>query len=219
MMVRLRVELADRPGALARLAGVLAAFRGDIVQVTVMHRVEGIAVDDVWMTVPDERQVSEILEAVPQLPGVRLVGARLNSAPVELDAHLDLLGYLFAAPQRGLEAFIDMLPPLVDADWALVRTAPLDGIHHLSPGAPRAALDIDFGIDVATVTSLPLGRDASLVVGRQMGLPWHPVEVRRLASLLELGVQLVRSAAGSTGQPVTEVTDWLVRGREISLAL
>jgi ACT domain len=213
-MLRMRVELADRPGALARLAGVLAAFRGDIAQVIVMHRDGGLAVDDIWMTVPGTDLAGAALEAVSSLPGTRLLGVRLDSATVELDAHLDLLGYLFGAPQRGLETFVDMLPPLVDADWAALVSLDDGAARHVSPGVGR--LGPPTGDAVATMS---VAADLALTVGRQPSLGWHPAEVRRLASLLELGVQLVRRSAVASGQPLSPITDSLVTATEVALPI
>ena len=36
-------------------------------------------------------------------------------------ADLDLLTYLLAVPQRGVETLVDMLPAALDADWAELR--------------------------------------------------------------------------------------------------
>ena len=207
MMLRLRVEVADRPGSLARLAGVLAAFRGDVTQVTVMHRAEGVAVDDVWMTVASLDPADEIYAAVSQLPGTRLLGWRTGASPVEFDAELDFLAYLFAAPQRGLEAFVDMLPAVVDADWAAVR--PTEGAiaYHSDLGEGRGPIGAH---DDDAVAELPVADGVTVLVGRHSDLPWHPAEVRRMSSVMELATLFIKNCAASTSQPMTSLTRWFV---------
>ena len=214
MMLRLRVELADRPGSLARLAGVLAAFRADVAQVTVMHRGEGIAVDDVWLTVDPEVPAGEIYDAVAALSGTRLIGRREAAAPVDFDAQLDFLAYLFAAPQRGLEAFVDMLPSVVDADWAAVRGIDGSLAYDSDLGAGLAfggAPVIEADRVTAAVTELAVTDGVTVLVGRAEELPWHPAEVRRISSVLELAALFIRSCAGSTSQPMTGLTEWFVQ--------
>src|SRR3954471_5746546 len=126
-MLRLRIELTDRPGSLARVTNLLAEFRGDIAQITVMHRGDGMAVDDIWMTMNAQDQIAGIRDAIAQLSDVRCIGIRQNALPIEFDAQLDFLAYLFAAPQRSVEALLDMLPSVIDADWAAVRRRDGDG--------------------------------------------------------------------------------------------
>ena len=206
-MLRLRVELSDQPGSLARLAGILAAFQGDIAQVTVMHRAGGVAVDDIFMTLTAPDQVGSIVDAVSRLPRTRVLGIREASVPIETDAHLDLVAYLFAVPHRGVEAFVDMLPGIVDADWAAVRSTRGELRYH-------SETDV-LGID-DEVMELPIADGLVLTIGRRRGLPWHPIEQRRVASALELAAELVKRCGGTIGFPMTEVTASLVNARELA---
>ena len=208
-MLRLRIEVPDQPGSLARLTGNLAAFRGDIVQVTVMHRGDGVAVDDIFMTLTAPDQVGSILDAVTRLPRTRVLGMRESSSPIETDAHLDLVAYLFAVPHRGLEEFVDMLPTVVDADWAAVSTT--DGLLSY-----RSAAESDDADD--EVIRLPITDGLMLEIGRHRGLPWHPLEQRRVASVLELAAQLVKHCGGTIGFPMTDVTAWLVNSPDFAIS-
>lgn len=207
-MLRLRVELPDQPGSLARLAGILAAFRGDITQVTVMHRCEGVAVDDIFMTLTAPDQVGSIADAIGRLPRTRVLGLRESSSSIEMDAQLDLVAYLFAVPHRGLEAFVDMLPAVVDADWAAVSTT--DGA--LSYRSAAESVDVD-----DEVIRLAITEGLMLEIGRHRGLPWHPLEQRRVASVLELAAQLVKRCGGTIGFPMTDVTAWLVNSPDLAI--
>lgn len=53
-LVRLRIALADQPGALARVAAIIAEHGGNITAVDVHHQAGGNAVDDVVVEWPDE---------------------------------------------------------------------------------------------------------------------------------------------------------------------
>ena len=52
MMLRLRVSFPDRPGALGQAARVLGTLGADILQVTVLERETGRAVDDFTVSWP-----------------------------------------------------------------------------------------------------------------------------------------------------------------------
>jgi ACT domain len=211
MMLRLRVEVADRPGALAELARTLADAGGDIVQVTVMQRGDGVAVDDLWMSVATERDVETVRSAVVAMPQVGVLGMRRSAVPVEFDAQLDFLAYLFAAPHRGAEAFVEMLPSVVDADWAAILSGGGAVVHDSGDAIPGAA---DKGTDHVAELALAAG---TLVVGRA-GMSWHQAELRRIASVLELGALLLRHAVPTVRQPVTSLTASVAAESRLALA-
>src|SRR4051812_32261481 len=205
-MLRLRIELTDRPGSLARVTNLLAEFRGDIAQITVMHRGDGMAVDDILVTMNAQEQGAGVCGAIAQLADVRCIGVRQNALPIEFDAQLDFLAYLFAAPQRSVEALLDMLPSVIDADWAAVRRG--DGVvaYH-SDGVDGSPLE-SRGDDA--IVEFPFADNVWLIAGRDCQLPWHTAEVRRIASVLELGTLLIRNLSLATQHPLTTLTRWLV---------
>lgn len=205
-MLRLRVEMLDRPGALARVTGVLAAFRGDIVQITVIHRDQGIAVDDIFMRLLEPDQSGSICEAVGRLPDTRVVGSRQPASLADIDAQFDMIAYLFAAPQRGLEAFVDMLPSAIDADWTAIRAADGSLLYHSD-----ASESVDAELSVSdALLELPIADGVVLQVGRHPGLSWHFVESRRIASVLELAAQLVRACGPASVHARGDLTAWLL---------
>jgi hypothetical protein len=57
MLLRVRVSLPDRPGALGRVARTLGASGADIVQVVVLERLAGRAVDDFTVLWPGAARV------------------------------------------------------------------------------------------------------------------------------------------------------------------
>jgi hypothetical protein len=206
MMLRLRVELADRPGSLADLTRCLATAGGDVAQITVMQRTEDEAIDDVWVGVADVDVAEWIRSAVMALPNARLLGLRICALPVEFDAQLDFLAYLFAAPQRGAEAFVEMLPSVVDADWAAIRSPSGELLY--DSGGRFGETTAAGGHTGDAVADLPMHGGARLLVGRAGGLAWHPAEIRRLAGMLELGALLIRQYEQPRRYPVTPLTGW-----------
>lgn len=206
-MLRLRVELPDRPGSLAGVTGAVASCGADLVHLAVMHRSAGVAVDDLWLTLAAESLLDRLGEQLSRVPGVRVLGSRVGAVPVEFDAQLDFLAYLFAAPQRGVEAFVEMLPAVTDADWAVLRDD--------ATGCPV----YDSHIEVADgdgddVLSLPAPGGLTLLVGRDGGLPWHEAEVRRVVSVLELASLLIANTTGSATTPQSALTGRFVTAYE-----
>ena len=192
-MLRLRVEVPDRPGSLSLVAATLAACGADVTHLTVMHRGEGTAVDDIWLSEVAESVADVIVGELQRISGVRVMGRRMGAMPIEFDAQLDFLAYLFAAPQRSVEAFVEMLPAVVDADWASIR----DDTHrhathdsHLDPSRDNAD-------DEVVQLTAPGG--LTLLIGRTKGLAWHRAEIRRVVSVLELASLLIAGASGGPG--------------------
>ena len=196
-MLRLRVEVPDRPGSLAGVTGAVAACGADLVHLAVMHRGTDVAVDDLWLTLAAEPMTEQLVEALSLVPGVRVLGSRVGAVPIEFDAQLDFLAYLFAAPERGVEAFVEMLPAVTDADWAALRDDDIGGnVYRSHVEAPEGKRD-----DVLTLLA-PGGM--TLLVGRDRGLPWHDAEVRRVVSVLELASLLIAHTTGAaTKTPLT----------------
>jgi acetolactate synthase regulatory subunit len=54
LVVRLRIELADRPGSLADVAAVIGAHGGNIVSIDAFDAADGRAIDEITVEVPDE---------------------------------------------------------------------------------------------------------------------------------------------------------------------
>jgi hypothetical protein len=206
-MLRVRVEVADRPGSLAGVSAVVADCSGDVAQLVVMQRGNGIAIDDIWMTLPAERSPTDVLAQLEQVDGVRVLGVRAGAAPVGFDAQLDFLAYLFAAPQRGVEAFVDMLPTVTDADWAALRD---DSTGMFAHGGDDGGHALDAVIELVVSGSL------TLLVGRDRGLPWHPGEVRRIVSVLELASLLIAHTTLGTVESRTGLTSRFVTSYQLA---
>lgn len=78
---RLRVELPDRPGALARVAGVIAECGGDVISVDI-HELDGdVAVDEIVVEVPSDWEPGYLADALTRTgAGVLLSSQRADGA-------------------------------------------------------------------------------------------------------------------------------------------
>ena len=206
-MLRLRVEVPDQPGSLAGVTGAVASCGADLVHLAVMHRSADVAVDDLWLTLAAESLLERLGAQLCRVPGVRVLGSRVGAMPVEFDAQLDFLAYLFAAPQRGVEALVEMLPAVTDADWAALRD------DATGRQVYESHMDGPVG-DGDDVLSLPAPGGLTLLVGRDRGLPWHEAEVRRLASVLELASLLIAQTTGTATTPKSALTTRFVTAYE-----
>ena len=72
MLLRLRVSLPDRPGGLGQVARALGALGADILQVTVLEREGGRAVDDFTVSWPGSATTEEVRDRLSAVPGVRV---------------------------------------------------------------------------------------------------------------------------------------------------
>jgi hypothetical protein len=148
MLLRLRVELPDRPGSLGQVARTLGVAGADIVSVVVLERASGRAVDDFTVVWPASALVGRILVGLGAVPGVLVIGVwRCTELPPPVTRDVALVGQLAADPARGLGTLVDGVPGLVAADWAALTSidpawagssasAPL-AVRYASWGAPR----------------------------------------------------------------------------------
>ncbi len=152
MLLRVRVTLPDRPGALGQVARTLGVAGADIVQVVVLERLGGRAVDDFTVVWPGASRVERLLAGLAAIPGVQVDGVwRAIGAPVSGGHDAELLAQVAANPVDGLATLVDAMPGLLAADWAAAAVVPADwaarsghGPRHL-PADHAYAADPDAG--------------------------------------------------------------------------
>lgn|SRR5690606_1172066 len=213
MLLRVRVTLPDRPGTLGQVARTLGVSGADIVQVVVLERRGGRAVDDFTVLWPGASRVERLLDGLAAVPGVRVDGLwSVAGAPVAGGLDAQLLAQVASNPAAGLGTLVDAVPALLAADWAVVLAVPPDWADRHSSGATvvQTSWQAPEPLTVPEVTPLrprplagrggaryavaPFERDGLvLLAARVQGglLPpasFHATEVDRLA-------QLVRAAA------------------------
>jgi hypothetical protein len=121
MGIQLRVSLPDQPGALARVTQAIARTGADVLSVSVLESDSGRAIDDFRLRWPDGKPTEPLVTAISTLAGVDLLGCRRTRWLLDGRPELDLLTYLLAVPERGIETLVDMAPAALDADWAELR--------------------------------------------------------------------------------------------------
>jgi hypothetical protein len=120
MLLRLRVGLPDRPGSLGQVARTLGVAGADIVQVVVLERVGGRAVDDFTVIWPTSAPVDRMLLGLQAIAGVRMDGVwRCTELPDPGGRDAALLGQVAANPEYGLATLVDGVPGMFGADWAV----------------------------------------------------------------------------------------------------
>ncbi|GAB7053059.1 amino acid-binding protein [Catenuloplanes indicus] len=138
MLLRVRVTLPDRPGALGQVARTLGVAGADIVQVVVLERLGGRAVDDFTVVWPGAARVERLMAGLAAIPGVQVDGVwRAIGAPVAGGHDAELLAQVAANPADGLATLVDAVPGLLAADWAAAAMVPADWASRAA--APRTA--------------------------------------------------------------------------------
>ncbi len=214
MLLRLRVNLPDRPGSLGQVARTLGVVGADIVQVVVLERAGGRAVDDFTVVWPAAAPVDRVLAGLVAVPGVRVDGVwRATELPDPSGREVAVVGQIAANPGYGLTTLVDAAPGVCAADWAAVLSVPADWaagsrmaadvlcaswrapvvprIPDIAPLRPRAMTAPD-GSHLAVAPfqrgGLVLAVARSRADDGEPGLyppPFHRGEVDRLAQLVE----------------------------------
>jgi len=210
MGIHLRLSLPDRPGALARVTQAIALAGADVIHVAVLEAQAGRAVDDFrlrWAGQDDQ----EIIDAIGSCPGVRVIACRRTRWLHDGRPDLDLMTYLLAAPQRGIETLVDMAPAALDADWAELRspnpgTALLYGTEH-PPRDDTAPLDLPVravakaGPDSVALAYLPLpALRLVIVLGRDDGPPFLRSELVHAERVVGLALDVLTATLRDSAQ-------------------
>jgi hypothetical protein len=92
-----------------------------VISVSVLESDGGRAIDDFRLRWPDGKDPQSLIDIVTACSGVGLIGCRRTRWLLDGRPDLDLLTYLIAVPDRGMETLVDMAPAALDADWAELR--------------------------------------------------------------------------------------------------
>jgi hypothetical protein len=197
MLLRVRVTLPDRPGALGQVARTLGVAGADIVQVVVLERLGGRAVDDFTVVWPGASRVERLLAGLAAIPGVQVDGVwRAIGAPVSGGHDAELLAQVAANPVDGLATLVDAMPGLLAADWAAAAVVPSDWAARAGHG-PRP-VPSDEAAD-ATVSS-PGGEPTTAYASWRAPSPLHLPEVTPLRARPLVGADGTRYAVAPFGR-------------------
>jgi hypothetical protein len=214
MLLRVRVTLPDRPGSLGQVARTLGVAGADIVQVVVLERIGGRAVDDFTVLWPGAARIDRLLAGLTAVPGVKVDGVwRAIGAPVNGGHDAELLAQVAAGPADGLQTLVDAMPGLLAAEWAAAILAPAEPVSAADPTVVYTSWQAPDPLNIPEVTPLraralegqdgiryavaPFGRAGMvMLVARTTadGLPaaaFHSTEVDRVAQLVKAAAVLL----------------------------
>jgi hypothetical protein len=211
-----RVELADRPGALGAVASRIGAVRGDVVGVEILDRHGGRALDEFLVELPDGAHVDLLTSEIEEVDGA-VVETVHSLAAGAGDARTDAYdGAAAFVAERSPEGALQLLTGLarreLSAAWsAVVDTGTAAGFANGNGGgsgvrvdvavvcadgpAPAGcwlaayAFDVEHGgrLPAAEIAWAPLAAwDLALAVGRP-GRRFVDAERSRLEALARLG--------------------------------
>jgi hypothetical protein len=207
VLLRLRIWVADRPGALGVVTRELGAVGADIVQVSVLSRERGRALDEITVFLPDERQRDRLEEILRTTGSVSVEGVRASGEVPGAFPDLDLLGRVAADPRAAMTILVDAVPRILAADWAVAmhsgvvvaRSWDAPGDLEL-PQLPTRAATVSVG--ASRYASAPLGDSGLLVVVCRIGdPPFHRFEVLRLTRLAEVAASIAGARLMPRGGP------------------
>ncbi len=212
MLLRIRVRLPDRPGSLGKVARILGAAGADVVQMAVLERDGGRALDDFTVAWPSGAGIDRLCDGLSFVPGVEIEGVWPTSEPQGAYPDAALIGQLAANPDEAPVILADAVPAILSADWAgLVK---IDGdsttLLHTSLGQPAEitlpgllplrprAFTSAHGTQYAIV---PVGTGGlAVVVARSAAPQFHRTEVGRLAQLVSAAEAVLGSRLPSIVQ-------------------
>ncbi|MBS2966124.1 ACT domain-containing protein [Actinocrinis puniceicyclus] len=211
MLLRLRIWVADRPGALGQVTRELGACGADIVQVSVLSRERGRALDEITVFLPEQEQRDRLERALRALTSVTVEGIRPSGEVPGAFPDLDLLGRVAADPRAALNLLAEALPRILAADWAVVVPAgaggplPAAAVTARSWSAPREIEVPQLPQRAAAVSvggtryaCAPVGESGLLLVVARIGDPaFHRFEVMRLARVTQVAAAIAGSRLGA----------------------
>jgi hypothetical protein len=202
----LRVALPDVPGSLGAVASAIGVAGANITAIEIVEqRLDGTAVDDVFVELEPGIMPDMLVSAVQRLDGVRVLWVSRYAAAGNLHLDLEAVELITQRPARAAERLTELAPRTFRSDWALVASLGERGVvrEHASPGAPnlpeeaagwfpldkpsRPDVDEWDGFSATVVGLAPLGsRDRLVAFGRHGGPEILDSELARLAHLAAL---------------------------------
>ncbi len=202
MLLRVRLSVPDRPGALGGVTRTLGAAGADILQVTVLERAGGRAVDEFTISAANPSVRERVVAGLAAAPGVEVSGIWATSVRPGAFPDLGVLAQIAQRPSRGLATLVDAAPALFSARWSavvavdgdprlLVRGCDVPAEVTAPDLAPLRArtLTLDGGVHLVAA---PLeGTQAAVVVARTHDPQFHAIELTRLTLLVDIVAAIV----------------------------
>ncbi|MBP2704118.1 amino acid-binding protein [Microbispora sp. RL4-1S] len=202
MLLRLRVSLPDRPGVLGQVARAFGVMGADILQVTVLERQSGRAVDDFTVSWSGLFEPDELRDRIAVVPGARVEAVWPTREAPGTTPDYDLLGHVAGEPDRAFVTLVDAVPDLVSADWAVAVDTTTGEAVHRSWQAPETVPAVP-GLTPLRAATLSEGElhlvsvpmeGLHLVVARSQGPAFHRAELDKVTRLVGIVSVLARAS-------------------------
>lgn len=206
----LRFTLPDRPGSLGAVATELGRLDANITWLRVIETADGTAVDEIHVDVA-ARQASRLPAAVESVDSAVVEHVRPAPPDIEQFTALELSAELVQTPpDRALTTFINLLPAVTGAPWAIAigtgdghpdRLAASHGAPRTTPGdvpwlplhGPRRITDEPWTAqwladhDTIEFAAAPLLADnQAVIVARPNGPRFRSHELQQLGLLTSI---------------------------------
>jgi hypothetical protein len=215
---RIRLELADQPGALAAIAGAIASHEANVTAIDIHQPISGRAVDEIVLDAPDARGVAALADAIASLDGVQVLHVEAEDRTG--DATVSALRWsrvMLASGEEGsdLELTRAMLEvSRASVAWVLgVAAAAAVPVGRIAlDGHEPATVTVDAlpaGVEIEAagpycLTAIPDDPTDPRTVGfaaRPATVPFSGTESTRLQALLALHHQVVTLMGRAVGHP------------------
>jgi hypothetical protein len=195
LMILMRISMPDRPGMLAAVASVLSHEEVDIITIEVVHRSEGVVVDNLCLEAGWQKTPPAIRRQIEGVEGVVVEAVRHVEAPPSSVDAMELAIGLGEHSEDPLESLVVGLPKALNAEWAMALALVGDEVQLLyaSPRSPSPP--------VGHVPWMPLDAPRRLAVA-----PWMPTSWR-LRSLVAGGLEIAASPLDSPDRAVAIARD------------
>jgi hypothetical protein len=232
-LVRLRVEMADVPGALAQAAAIIADHGGNITALDVQHSDDASAVDEVTIELRDASDLPKLRRRLDE-SGVAHVVALQSANPEDLLVRvLRRVGCLLNAPEQDGDGDIELRRGVADlcatpAVWVSTSAeaaAYAAGRQALSaPGdvvlmqteerLPRLAETVSGAAWILAIAEpAAASRERVVFVARPLTKPFTTTEISRVGALIALYDQILAlRELSSNGATATSIPDLSAQG-------
>lgn len=142
MSFLLRVALPDVPGSLGTVASAIGASGANIEAIEIVeHRVDGKAVDDVLLELPNGVMPDTVVSECLRVDGVEVLWISRYAAGANLQLDLEAVEELTLEPTAAVTHLVDLVPTVFRADWAALVAPNGDGVSVLATTSAAPELD------------------------------------------------------------------------------
>ena len=214
LVVRLRIELADRPGSLADVAAVIGGHGGNITSIDAFDAAGGRAIDEITVEVPDDLDLGALRGQIAAAADARVLSHQragvvdpivrvLRRAAEAVDRAADDP----AEALRGAVADLCATPAawVLDPDDAAAYDAGREAlahpgravIGHTAAELPPLGETVTGEASIVAVALPAAERPPVVMVARSIGQGFTPTEAERVEALVALHARLSRPVPAS----------------------